>query len=218
MANREKTDFGIGMLFSVGVSGERSLYALSSLMNAVKASAIAASIELGVLTRAAAVFAVGLGVTILGIKAFKAALNMADEAAEFDYQLRHIAALGASFGEDMSGYGDDILDLSMKYGIAAIDIAQASKELLRAGLSPSESTAMLDPILQMSLIGEMSASDAASTMLAVVNSMKYSATDAAAIMDTLTYSANAGWIEVEDFWQGFARFGAQSLAMNQPLE
>lgn len=218
MSTKSPSDLGLGILFSVGISGHRNLLLLSSAMRAVKDSALAAGWNLAALGTGATTAVVGIGILMASVNNLKAALDLAEETAQFDYQMRHIRALGEQYGEDVSGVTDDILQMSMTYGMAATDIAEASKELIRSGRSPSEALQITPDILELALVGELSPQQATDTMLSVLNTMGLAATEAGNVTDMLAYAANQGWVTVGDFAEGFARFGAPGAAMNQSIE
>jgi len=211
-------DLGLGIMFAVGVSGMRNLFLLGGAIKAVGKASIESAINMDMLRYGMTKLVVGAALVVVAFKGIKDAIDLAEEASEFDYQMRHLGALGQQYGEDMSGLRGEILDLSIQYGLSAVDIAEANKELIRAGYAPSEAMEMSGGIASLARIGEMSQSEASETILAIINSMKLLPSEVDRLVDTVAYASNQGWADPSAFMAGFARFGATGYTMNQSPE
>lgn len=149
-------------------------------------------------------FAAG-GVGALGL----AVVGSAVKFAAFDKQLRTFQAVSGANQKQIQSLSKAAQDLGVKFGVGATQAASGATELAKGGLTVAQILGGgLQAAITLSVAGQMTLADAASTTANAMNLFGLSGSQAQHVADALSVSANATTADVSDFGMALSQAGS----------
>lgn len=122
-------------------------------------------------------------------------------AASFEQAMKRVQAVGGTTGNQTVKLSDDILRMSQNYEFSAVEVAQASEEIIKSGVAADDAGGkVLKAALNLALLtkGEMSTAKAATFVAGSMTAWGLEAKDVDRITNAVTAAANASAISVND--------------------
>lgn len=156
----------------------------------------------------------GVGAVIVG--AFTAAVN---KAAEFEKRLSFFKAVANATAEDLDIVREKALQLGADTIYSANQIAESFIELGKAGVKAQDIVDGIgEAVANLGAASDIPLTEAAQSLIVVLNTFGIAATDAVRVVDTLTGAANASNIEVGDLINTLTYVGAVAKTSGISLE
>lgn len=130
--------------------------------------------------------------------AFKSSTSM---GMEFEYQLTFVKALGEETTESINNLRQASLQLANDGLYGPVELASGLRVLAQAGLSATEAIEGMPHVLNLATVGEMQMSDAAVTLVGVMEAFKLNVDDFERIGDVFAKAAAESQTGVEDMTQ-----------------
>jgi len=159
------------------------------------------------------IMALAGGVTLLGT-AF-AGVKM---AASFEYEMSRIKAVSGSTAERLVPLRAQIIQLGKDTVFSAGQTATAATELIKAGVSVSETQAALEGVLALASAGELDVARAAEIASNAMNVFGIAGKDIMTVADALASAANASSLEVEDLAGSLQYIGPVASQLRMPVQ
>lgn len=167
------------------------------------------------MAKAAKLAGLAVGAAALGGAAIFAreAIKATKVAADFDQELRNLAARSDVTKKQLGQIRKAALDLGTQMGVGARQAAKAATELVKGGLSVQKLlSGGLKAALDLAVAGEMDVAEAAETMANALNAFKLPGTQAGHVADALATAANATTADVKDMAIALTQGGAAAKA------
>lgn len=159
--------------------------------------------------------AMGLGAATMGVGGF--AIDSAQKAMDFSYQISNIAALTNKSEKELEGVRKKALDLGAATQFSSTEAAQGMTELLKAGLDIEQVlNGAADAALNLAAAGELALPEAAEIMSTAMNS--FGLEDAAHAADILAGAANASATDVHEMKYALASVASVASAVGMSFD
>lgn len=208
---------GIGYLISFGTTGLSAITALGSNIQRLCKKFLAGD-------KAVKLLATSVGLLVLSLVAFKlgwlaldAAFAGLEPLKEFKTEIAHIQAILQLADSDMTQFADRAMEIGAAFGYASTEVAEGMKVLARAGFSTQEALAMIEPVTQAAIIGEMGVTEATESVIAAFRSFNMTLEESQYLVDMLAKGTTLFKLEMDDYGQAVGRFGASAQAADQEL-
>lgn len=157
-----------------------------------------------------------------GSAAFIGAMGaIVGQSARFEQAMTELAAVMNIPVDSTGAMGDAIIQLSKKYSLGAADIAQASADLARGGLTwQQQMEGALKATLDLTIAsgGEVGLAKAAMTVAGALTAWGMSGKEAARVSNAIVAAANVSAISINDVLRSFQQTIAVGEVMNYTVE
>lgn len=139
---------------------------------------------------------------------------------DFTFQMSQTKAVMNSLGTDTSfaRLEQEVVKLGKSTQFTMTEVARASTELGKIGLSAEEATAALKPVLQLSLMGDMDLADAAKTATDVMLLFKKEASELGNVVDVMATAVTNSSATINQLTNALSYAGASAEAAGFQLE
>lgn len=141
-----------------------------------------------------------------------------EASSDFGYSMAKVETLADTSSDAWATMGDEIMDLSLRYGQAATDLGEAAYQALSASVDTANTVDFLRTATELSIGGYTSASNAVDILTTALNSYGLAAEQAAHVSDVLITTQNLGKTSVDQLAQNMGRAIPTAGAYNVSLE
>lgn len=162
---------------------------------------------------------VGVGLLGIGAAALYAFGKAVSETARFQKQLSYFGAITGANKKQMDEVASAALKIDKVTGVGIQNVAAAFVELGKSGVRPEQIVAgMGQATVDLARAADISASQAADTLVNIKNTFHIAAKDAVGIANVLAGAANASTIDIEDLATSLKFAGASAANLNIPFK
>ncbi len=137
-------------------------------------------------------------------------------SSEYRVEMTRIGNTANMTREQSKALGDELLNASVKVGVAATTLQEGLGEMVAGGIDPAQSIKAVDSMGNVIKAYKADAKDVGATNIALINHMGYTADQLTRPWDMLASAANQGNFELKDIAQSIPSIGAamKSLKLN----
>jgi len=117
---------------------------------------------------------------------------------EFEYAMAEVNIMLGEHGDMLPELSDKIIDLSVQYGVSAMDMSRAMYQILSAGMAASDAIAFLGQATKLAKVGFTDAETAVDALTTVINAYGYEADAVTEISDIFQQTVILGKVRMEE--------------------
>lgn len=167
------------------------------------------------------------GYAALGFAAQQAVSRAIERGKEFETQLANLSAITGIVDKNLDRLGDNAIELSKQYGVAASNIIEANKLVAsqlaeRIDFQTEEGFQQLQEVSEQAVVLATAAgtdlASAVETTTSVINQFNLSASESERVINTLAAGAKFGAAEVPAIGRALVNAGAAASGAGQSIE
>jgi TP901 family phage tail tape measure protein len=161
----------------------------------------------------------GTGMVVASGLIVKGLLGTVEAAKDFDEGLHNIQAISRELtNEDLVLMGDELLDLSMKYGSTASTLTDAMYMIYSAEYEGADATNILETSLMGARAGLTDVETAATSLITILKGYNLSVDEATRVMDMMFNAVDVGIFKYEQLAGSFGKIVSSAYQLHIPLE
>jgi TP901 family phage tail tape measure protein len=209
------------LLVKIGADNSNLTSGLSKSASAVTSFGKGVTHVAGITAKAGVAMATAFAGASVAIAAATVGLlkNIAEVGAEFEAKISSIAAVSGQTTKELEPLKKMIMDLGAKTSFSATEVASASEELLKAGLTMEQVMGGgLKGALDLAAAGEISVAEAAEIASTALNAFKKDNLTVSAAADILAGAANASATDISGLRLSLSMVSAVASGMGMNLK
>lgn len=209
-------NIGLGMTITATNLASRTLRRVGADVQRTSATTTAAGFAMRAGFATAAVGAVSL---VSGLATLRGAMNLANQAGEFQQSIAAIGAVANATTEELEALRNAAIQAGIETQFSPVEATEGLQSLITAGQTATQATQTLIPVLDLAAgsLGQLGVAGAAEAVVGTLNSYQISADQAGNVTDRLLRITQLTNFQARDFSAGLAKAASAGAVFGQDL-